>query len=375
MNEHSYKKRGIPCSASPPQGIPRFNPIAIFCSKLNLAANPNMNPTRNHQVIFAQPGVATFTESEVAAPGPTQLLIRTRTSLISPGTERAFFLGLPNTTQSYPQAAGYCNAGEVVAMGDQVTGWQLGDRVATEGHHAAYVLSQAATAHRLPSGLSDEYAPFFNLASIALQGVRKARIELGEPVAVIGAGLIGLMALQLARLQGALPAISIDQDEGRLDFANQSGADALLVNNEGLLRELAKHTRGEGAAVVIEATGHPDAILTALACAKPFGRIVLLGSTRGETDHVNFYRDVHKKGLTLIGAHNSVRPKAESTHAFWTQVDDQRVALELLARGRLNVQPYITHRFAWHRAPEAYELLRAWDKSSLGILLDWRENP
>jgi threonine dehydrogenase-like Zn-dependent dehydrogenase len=181
------------------------------------------------------------------------------------------------------------------------------------------------------------------------------------------------MALQLARLQGALPAISIDQDEGRLDFASQSGADALLISNDRLLPELAKHAGGEGAAVVIEATGHPDAIQTALACARPFGRVVLLGSTRGETDHVNFYRDVHKKGLTLIGAHNSARPRAESTHAFWTQHDDQRVTLELLAHNRLNVQPYITHRFAWNAAPEAYEILRSWDKSALGILLDWRD--
>jgi 2-desacetyl-2-hydroxyethyl bacteriochlorophyllide A dehydrogenase len=330
-----------------------------------------MTTERNHQVFFAQPGVVTIESSAIPTPGPNQLLIRTRTSLISPGTERAFFLSLPNTTQNYPHAAGYCNVGEVVAMGDQVTGWQIGERVANKGHHAAYVLADAATVHRVPAALADEDAPFFNLASIALQGVRKARIELGEPVAVIGAGLIGLMALQLARLQGALPAISIDQDEGRLDFASQSGADILLVANDHVGSELAKQLGGEGAAVVIEATGHPDAFHTAINCVRTFGRVVLLGSTRGETEHVNFYRDVHKKGLTLIGAHDSARPQRESSPAFWTQVEDQRVALELLARGRLNVQPYITHRFGWQDAPAAYEILRTWNKSALGILLDW----
>jgi 2-desacetyl-2-hydroxyethyl bacteriochlorophyllide A dehydrogenase len=330
-----------------------------------------MTTAQNHEVIFAQPGVVRLETAPIPTPGPAQLLIRTRASLISPGTERAFFLGLPNTTQSYPQRAGYCNVGEVVAMGSEVRGWQIGDRVASHGHHAAYILAEAAAAHCLPSALDDDEATFFNLASIALQGVRKARIELGEPVAVIGAGLIGLMALQLARLQGALPAISVDQDEERLDFAGVSGADHLLMANDRLSQELAKHTGGEGAAVVIEATGHPDAILTALACARPFGRVVLLGSTRGKTDHVNFYRDVHKKGLTLIGAHNSARPRSESSHAFWTQYDDQRVALELLARGRLSVEPFITHRFAWKEAPAAYEILRSWSKSALGIILDW----
>ena len=334
-----------------------------------------MHPERNHQLFFTQPGVAALEERPIPTPKPNEVLIRTRTSLISPGTERAFFLSLPNTTQNYPQAAGYCNVGEVVALGDQVSGLAIGDRVASKGNHAAYIALDAAAAHRVPEGLSDEDAPFFNLASIALQGVRKARIELGEPVAVIGAGLIGLMALQLARLQGALPAISIDQDEGRLDFAAKSGADILLVANQAIGQQLAKELGSDGAAVVIEATGHPDAILSALACARPFGRVVLLGSTRGETDHVNFYRDVHKKGLTLIGAHNSARPQGESSPGFWTETEDQRVALELLARGRLNVQPYITHRFAWNDAPAAYEILRSWNKSALGIILDWTAQP
>jgi threonine dehydrogenase-like Zn-dependent dehydrogenase len=268
-------------------------------------------------------------------------------------------------------SAGYCNVGEVVAFGEQVTGWQVGERVASKGNHAAYVLVESSVAQRVPAELADEDATFFSLASIALQGIRKARIELGEPVATIGAGLIGLMALQISRLQGAIPAISIDQDEGRLDFASQSGADILLVAGENVGSQLARQLGGEGAAVVIEATGHPDAIHTALACVKPFGRVVLLGSTRGETDHVNFYRDVHKKGLHLIGAHDYARPLHDSSPGFWTLYDDQRVTLELLARGRLNVKPYITNRFAWKDAPGAYEILRSWDKSALGIVLDW----
>src|SRR5690349_5382548 len=136
-----------------------------------------MTSDQNHQVIFAQAGVAAIEPTVMPTPGPKQLLIRTRTSLISPGTERAFFLGLPNTTQQYPQRAGYSNIGEVAAIGSEVTGWQVGDRVATSCGHAAYVLSDVAKAHHVPAGLADENAVFFNLASIAIQGVRKARIE------------------------------------------------------------------------------------------------------------------------------------------------------------------------------------------------------
>src|SRR4051794_35559801 len=119
-----------------------------------------MNTDINYQLFFTQPGTALLQARPIPVPGPTQLLVRTRTSLISPGTERAFFLSLPNTTQNYPPAAGYCNIGEVVAMGDQVMDWQVGERVANEGHHAAYIVVEAASAHRVPAGLSDEEAPF-----------------------------------------------------------------------------------------------------------------------------------------------------------------------------------------------------------------------
>src|SRR5689334_10699737 len=70
-----------------------------------------MTQDRNYQLFFTQPGVAKLETNDIPTPGPSQLLIRTRASLISPGTERAFFLSLPNTTQNYPFAAGYCNVG------------------------------------------------------------------------------------------------------------------------------------------------------------------------------------------------------------------------------------------------------------------------
>ncbi len=325
----------------------------------------------NHQVVFVEQGIARLEPCPVPVPGPNQVLIRTRVSLISPGTERAWLLGLPNTPGIYPQRAGYSNIGQVVACGANVAGWQPGQRVASPAPHARLVAMDAARCIPVPDSLSDEEAVFFNLGAIATQGVRKARIELGEPVAVLGAGLIGLLAVQLSRLSGAIPAVIIDQIPQRLEFARQVGADANLVPGQDLEERLAALCDGSGAAAVIEATGSPQAILTALAIARPFGRVVLLGSTRGETDHVNFYRDVHKKGLSLIGAHDSTRPSHDSAPHWWTRQDDQRAALKLLAARRLQVLPLITHRFSWDEAEQAYALLTQWDLNALGILLKW----
>lgn len=328
----------------------------------------------NHRVMFTGPGEVQLSAEPMPSPGPHDLVIRTRVSLVSPGTERAFFLGLPNTSQRYPQPAGYSNIGEVVAVGAAVKGFAVGDRVASAGHHAAYIAVPAAKALPVPPGLAEDRAVFFNLVSIALQGVRKARVELGEAVAVIGAGLIGLLALQLARLQGAMPTIAVDQDSDRLNYAQQSGADLTVPAAEQWPASLPARlpdVPGHAPAVVIEATGNPAAILAAFAAARPMGRVILLGSTRGTTDSVNFYRDIHRKGLTVIGAHNITRPAQDSRPGYWAEVDDQAVALRLLAHDRLLVEPYITHRFAWHDAPRAYELLRTWDRTALGMLLDW----
>lgn len=328
-----------------------------------------------HRVVWTQKGVAEIETFEVPSPKEGQLLLRTRVTLISPGTERAFFLGLPNTSQKYPQHAGYSNIGEVVEIGAKVEGFKVGDRVACAASHASHVVVKAANCLPVPEDTPDEEAVFFNLAAIAMQGVRKARVELGESVVVIGAGLIGLLAMQLAKLNGGLPVISVDKDEGRLAFARQVGADVTLIADESALSSVREVTGADGAAVVIEATGHPEAIPPAFALAGTFGRVILLGSTRGETEKVNFYRDVHKKGLTIIGAHAAMRPRVESSAGWWTTQADQRVALKLLALKRLAVQPLSTHRFKWQDAPQAYALLREWDLRALGMVLDWRNSP
>ena len=330
----------------------------------------------NFEVRFIEQGIAEVLPCEAPAIESHQLMIETQVSLISPGTERAFFLGLPNTTQVYPQSSGYSNIGVVIAVGEGIQGWSVGDRVATRANHRLTNVVNADECLPLPDGLHEDHAAFFQLAAIAMQGVRKARIELGESAVVIGAGLIGLLAAQLAKLSGAVPSISLDRDPQRLAFADQVDIDA-TVQVEGddvipILATLKGLWSQAGADVVIEATGHPDAIPLAFALARPYGRVILLGSTRGETSSVNFYRDVHKKGLTVIGAHETARPYVDSYGGWWTMEADQKVALNLLAQQRLQVAPFITDRFYWQQAPAAYERLKQWDSKTLGMLLEWQ---
>ena len=305
-----------------------------------------------------------------------EVLVASECTLISPGTERAFLLSLPNARGGYPSRPGYSNIGKIVAVGKNVSGYVVGDRVAsTHGHTSHFVASPSRLLKVEASDVPAEELVFFNLSAIALQGVRKARIELGESTIVIGQGLVGSLALQLAKLSGAVPVIAADLTDSRLELSKDIGADYTLNPEDNDFSErLADATMKKGPTVVIEATGHPDAITTALNVAGWGARVVLLASTRGETPKVNFYRDVHKKGLILYGAHNSIRPRQESSPNFWTSDDDSRLMLSLIANGRFNVTPLISHRVPGHDAPKAYQLLMEWNPELLGVVLQWNSD-
>lgn len=318
--------------------------------------------------------VQTFTPQSFI--GADEVSVATTCTLISPGTERAFLLGLPNAEEPYPQRPGYSNVGRVIAMGASVSGYEVGDRVASRSAHASHFVTSLDRLFKVEGReVPAEEAVFFNLGTIALQGVRKARIELGESTLVLGQGLIGLLAMQLAKISGAFPVISAGLTNSRLEIAKNLGADFTFdPKDEHFAEQLHEATKSDGPAVVIEASGHPDAINTALTAAGHRARVVLLGSQRGEIPGVNFYRDLHKKGLVVYGAHNSVRPKQESSENFWTHADDSRLLLSLIAERRLDVNPLISHRIPAETAPDIYQRLIARDRDLLGVILQWNDD-
>ena len=323
------------------------------------------------RAVVTAPGRVMLQAFDLPKPGEGQVLLRARRTLISPGTERAFFLDLPNTYVPFPLFPGYSFIGEVLACGEGVDSLRVGDRVACTGGHASQALIKASEVHKVPAQLPDDGAAFFQLLAIAMQAVRKARIELGEAVLVLGAGLVGALAMRLAQLSGGLPVLGVDVDARRLAIARQVGADAVIISGESLDDDLRRALDGGAPAVVIEATGSPKLVARAFQLAAAGGRVVLLGSSRGESDGINFYRDVHKRGLRIIGGHESARPSHENSPGYWTKRSEQALCLQLLAQGRVDVAPLVTHRYSWRDFARAYDHLAEWDRNALGMLIDW----
>jgi 2-desacetyl-2-hydroxyethyl bacteriochlorophyllide A dehydrogenase len=333
-----------------------------------------LSALRGKRVVFRDRGLVEIEDFNVVEPGSKQLLIESVCTLISPGTETAFLMALPNTPGKFPMYPGYSNAGVVYAKGGEVSAFNVGDRVVSRKPHASHVIAEEGEAEKIPENVSLEEASFSTLATIAMQGVRKAGIELGESVLVLGQGLVGNLALQLSKLSGGMPVIGVDMYDYRLDVAKKCGADEALNPTKVDLKDaVMKITERKGADVVIEATGNPNVISLALDLARPRGRVILLGSPRGIST-VNFYSLVHVKGVIVIGAHNNVRPIYESSRRFWTYRDEVRLVLNLLGKKLLKVKDLVTERLRFEEAAEAYNKLINAKENILGIILKWKEN-
>lgn len=326
-------------------------------------------------ILTPDSGRVALEQVETEAPGPGQITVRLSMSAVSPGTERAVLLRLENTGTMQSGGLGYAAVGTVEAIGDGVDAERFapGTRVAcfTLPHREAGNVA-AGFSIPVPEGVDDRHAALTAIGQIALQAVRKARIELGEPVAVFGLGPIGLTALSFARLAGANPVIGIDRVTNRLEIAKRMGADVEVnTSDEGWQERLAAAAGGEGPAVVIESTGFPEPVSLAFAIAAKFGRVVLLGSTRAHATF-NPYGEIHRPGLTVIGAHVMSVPKVESHAGYWTWQDDASTYLRFVASGRLDLAPMMEEPVPYREMESVYARLVEWDPQIMVPFLRWR---
>lgn len=289
---------------------------------------------------------------EIPHIGEEDVLIKTLYSTISPGTELAWINHMENTPGKYPYEPGYSCCGRIIQTGSKVKKVEVGDIVVCNYIHCSEFVIPEKKCTRVPESIDPKEASAFRLASISLQGVRKADIQIGDRVAVLGLGPIGNLAAQMARVAGAGETTGFDFVEWRRRLAEEC---KILPTAENGDEEKYQSTFD----VVIEATGVPQAINTALKMVKPLGKVVLLGSTRGCTDGVNFYRDVHRKGIVVIGAHEMHRSQDEQDAFghFRSHKKDEETVIHLLAQGRVHMEPLVSEVTEPERTQEIYQRL------------------
>ncbi len=343
-------------------------------------------------VVFEGVGKAALRKVDVPQPKAGEVLIENEFTVVSAGTERANLMNLPNTRPSdspdlttvkapdpsrkYPFFPGYCGIGKVIALGGGVDGVEAGTRVlASWSGHRSHAIQPAATLTPVEDPNIDSLdAAFTVIAAMGLQGVRKLRLEIGESAMVLGLGLLGMFAVQAAALSGAVPVIVSDFDGKRRELALTLGADyAFSPDEKHLPEKIREITYGKGADGVVEVTGSARALQQALTYVAREGRVSLLGCTRVSDAPIDFYQYVHQRGVSLIGAHTFVRPKQESKPGYWTEQDDFRTLLALLARKKLKVRPIISEIVSPAKAADVYQQLAENPHPPLGIVFDWNQ--
>jgi 2-desacetyl-2-hydroxyethyl bacteriochlorophyllide A dehydrogenase len=316
-------------------------------------------------VVWTEPGRVELVRVEMPGPASGEVTVEMLTSVVSPGTERAQYLRLPNTGVAFPHRPGYSSAGVVVAVGTRVSGVTPGDLVAVGNvpHMSAATVSSSAT-YAVPPGVPPEAGALMQLGVISRHGIGRAAIEPGEPVCVVGAGLVGALTQRLATAAGAGPVTVIARSRAKEAKALAGGATRFLVADAD-----AEEIAGLESPVVLEVTGAPDALAMAAQAAGNGARVVLLGSPRGVTPDVPLAA-MRAKRLRLIGAHiDTLRHQPHSADA--DPFDrEARTFLDLLAAGRLLVTDLIEVVIDPREADSFYRRL-ARGRDIVGARFDW----
>lgn len=279
---------------------------------------------------------------------------------------------------------GYSSAGVVIES--DVDGIAPGDRVACAGtaYHAEVVAVHKHLVARIPDQVGEDAAASVALCAIALQGVRQADVGLGESVAVIGLGLVGLITVQLLKAQGCR-VIGLDVSTSNFDLARALGCDDCVTSDADAVAAVESFTRGLGTDAVILAasTRSNQPVELALEFARPRSTVVVVGAVGMEIPRSPFYEK--ELVLTISCSYGPGRydPLYEQAgidypvgHVRWTENRNMQAALDLMARGQLDTTALVTHRFPIERATEAYDLITGkTTERYLGILLDFPERP
>ena len=278
---------------------------------------------------------------------------------------------------------GYCLAGEVISIGDDVKGFNVGDLVACGGQGAAHaevvsVLENLCV--KIPKSVDIRHASFATIGSIAMQGIRQADNRLGESCLVIGLGLLGQFTIQMLNAAG-IRTIGVDLDEEKVKLANKNGCQLSLTRNiSGLVEQIMDFSGGYGvdSVIITAAANSTDPVNLGGEVCRMKGKVVSVG--RVSTD---FNRDTYYNKELDLRMSCSYGPGRYDTsyeekgvdypigYVRWTENRNMMAYIELLQQKMINIEPLITHTFEFEKATSAYDMIMDGSEPFIGILLKY----
>ncbi len=336
-------------------------------------------------VIFAEPYRVELDQSPIPAPGDEEVLIKTRISAISPGTEMLVYRGqlasgistdatIPELIRPfcYPLSYGYACIGQVVDIGTSVNADWLENYVFCFHPHESYFLSKTDHLIRLPQDIDPDDAVLLASMETAVNFLMDGRPVIGEKVVLFGLGIIGLLTTALLSRLPLAGLVALDHYPLRRAQAKDYGA-SLTLNPEApegfdeVIRNLKRHFEGQSADLIYELSGNPAALDQAITAAG-FDTRIVIGSWYGskKTD-LDLGTNFHRNRIQLISSQvSSISPRFSSR---WTKERRIKLALEMVRR--VNPGRFITHRFGVQQAGKAYELIDQHPQEAIQVVLTY----
>lgn len=326
---------------------------------------------------------------ELARMNPMQKA-RARPDLVKKVMNRAGQEGLLGTAQivmnlvSTPLPLGYSCAGIVEAVAEGVADLQPGDRVACAGlgyaNHAEVVFVPRNLVTKIPDGVNFEEAAFVTVGAIALHGIRQAAPQLGENVVIIGLGLLGQLTVQMCKAAGCR-VFGTDLDPAKVELGLKMGMDAgQATNSKDLPETVRAFTREQGADAIIitAATASSDPVHLAAQLARDRARVVAVGDVGLEIPRREYYEKELDLRLSRSYGPGRYDPLYEEKgidyplgYVRWTENRNMEAFLDLIAMRRVELAPFITHRYPIDKALEAYTVLEG-KEPYIGIVLEYQ---
>lgn len=324
-------------------------------------------PVAARAVCFPEADTVRVVNVSYEDPGPEQLMVRMNASGISAGTEGSILRGIRTHNGTFPLVTGYQGAGVVEWVGDRVTAFQVGERVAVTavaskiiepplnlvwGTHASRVIAAPQAVHPIPDEVLDDEASLFTLWAVGLHGVNITGVGPADTVLVIGLGLVGLSYAQCAMTKGAT-VVGLDLAEDRAAMLRTFGADA-FTNPEAARAWLAARDL-PGFSVVVQATQAAKVTDLALELVAPRGKVVWQGWYAGRVDFD--FNTAHGKQIEMCFpcSTGGLQPRL----------------LDMIAEGTFDAGALISHRFPIEQCQEAYDLAVFHPSDCLGVVLEW----
>lgn len=313
--------------------------------------------------------------------GSYDALVKLDASLISPGTELAIYTGIdpgthtPGAWCEYPFNPGYAGVGKIVACGNAVRDFKVGDLIYSYMKHASIDrVNTQRTRLKVPKDVDVGVVLLGRMAAVSLTALRVSDLEPGDTTAVIGQGLVGNFAAQFYELSG-IKAIGIDLEQKRLEITKDCGVSYVLNSKDvDLVEKVKSITDGMGVNATVEAIGKSELISLAMDLTRPYGEVILLGSPRAphQMNVTEILSKVHREWITIKGALEWYLPDQPQKAMKHSLQRNAKWILQLLVSGKLKTDQLITHRLKPKDFQSAYEGLLNQKDEYLGVVIDWK---